>query len=125
MYNYIFGFLYRYYDNTKKEDKSKVPFLSTILVISVLLGLNFLSLRDIYMFQIKGISVSLLDYRSSIVLTILIFLNYIYFNERYVEILKNYNRIKLKNIICLIYIITTIGLAIVTAYSVRNNLSWW
>ena len=125
MYHYFFGFLYHYYDKTKKGDKSKIPFLSTILVMSVLLGLNFLVLRDIYLFQIKGISVKLLDYRSSIVLTTLIIINYVYFISRYQKILSKHVKKSSHSTICLLYIITTIVLAIATAYSVRNNLSWW
>ena len=125
MYHYLFVFLYRYYDNVKKGDKSKIPFLSTILVMSVLLGLNFLTLRDIYLFQIRGISVKLLDYNSSIVLTTLIIINYVYFISRYKQISSRHTKKRSYNTICLTYIITTIGLAIATAYSVRNNLLWW
>ncbi len=126
MYNYFFGFLYKYYDNTPKGDKSKAPFLSAILVISVLLGLNFLTLRDVYLFQIKGISVSLLNYKTTIVLSLLILFNYIYFRSKYKRILKDYDgRNKVKKVLSLLYIIITVSLAVITAYSVRYNLPWW
>src|SRR5690606_24551980 len=106
-------------------DKSKVPFLSSILVISVLLGLNFLTLRDIYFFQINGVRVPFLDYRNTFVLTVLIVFNYFYFKSKYKKILLRFDK---KNQTYKIwswgYILVTIVLAVITAYSVRNNITW-
>lgn len=126
MYNYFFGFLYKYYDNDPNGNKSKVPFLSSILVLSVLVGLNFISLRDIYLFQIKGVKASLLSYNSTIILSLLILFNYLYFKGRYRRVLKEYDAgNRAKRLMSLLYILVTLALAIITAYSIRNNLHWW
>jgi len=126
MYHYFFSFLYKYYDRTDKWKDAKAPLISSVLVISVLLGLNFLTLRDVYFFQIKGIRYPILDYKNTIVLTILIALNYLYFRSRYKRILRKFDE---KNQICkvlsCIYILITIVLAVITAYSVRNGITWF
>lgn len=129
MYNYLFYFLYSYYNNTKKWSDSKAPFFSSILVISTLIGLNFLSLRDIYLFQLNGIKNIIPKYEFLLVPSIIIILNFLYFkhNNRYLKILKEYKddrKNQYRKVFIIIYIILTILLAIITAYSHRNNLKW-
>lgn len=125
MYHYFFSFLYNYYDKTEKWKDAKAPLISSVLLISVLLGLNFLTLRDLYFFQIKGVRVTFLDYRNTIVLTVLIAFNYFYFKSKHKKILRGFDK---KNqtykILSWGYILVTIVLAVITAYSVRNNITW-
>lgn len=126
MYHYFFSFLYNYYDKTEKWKDAKAPLISSVLVISVLLGLNFLTLRDVYYFQIKGVRAPSVDYKNTIVFAMLIAFNYLYFKSRYKKVLRKFDK---KNqtykILSWMYIVVTVVLAIMTAYSLRNNIIWW
>lgn len=100
MYNYLFYFFYSYYNRTgKKWDDVKIPFLATILAISVLLMFNFLFIRDFIMYQLNGIRYQSFEYENLAVPTIFIGLNYWYFKrkDRFKTILSDYKKDSDKN----------------------------
>jgi hypothetical protein len=130
MYNTLFYFLYSYYDKTEKWKETKVPYLSTILVIAVLQMANYLFIRDLIYFQFNGQKYSQFAYENFIIPTIFIGFNYWYFkrNGLYKQILNKFSVKKLNlisNLTCWIYIIISIALAIAVGYSVRNNIKWF
>lgn len=130
MYNYLFYFFYNYYDRTEKWKEAKVPFLSTVLIISVLLMFNFLFIRDFITYQWRGIKYESFLYENLVVPTIFIGLNYWYFksNDRFKKILTNYKKTADKNrtkfYVAWAYIILSVALLILMGYSVRNNIKW-
>ncbi len=132
MYYYFFYFLYSYYDSTKKWQEAKVPYLSSILVISVLQMFNYIFIRDLIMFHIRGVKYESFAYENLIVPSIFIVLNYLYFNynSRSKKILKQFGKRTKEDkrpywIFSWIYIIVTVILVIAMGYSVRNNIRWF
>ena len=131
MYHYLFYFFYNYYDRTERWKEAKIPFLSTILVISVLLMFNFLFIRDFITFHLNGFRYHYFQYENFIVPTIFIGLNYWYFkkNDRFKKILTDHKNItenkKSKFYIAWTYMILSVTLLILMGYSVRNNIRWF
>ena len=130
MYNYLFYFFYSYYDRTEKWKEAKIPFLSAVLVISVLLMLNFLFIRDFITFQLNGFKYQNFQYENLIIPTIFIGLNYWYFkkNDRFKKILAGYKSVTDKKSSkfywAWTYIILSVVLVVLMGYSVRNNIRW-
>ena len=111
MYDYLFYFFYSYYDRTEKWKEAKVPFLSSVLVISVLLMFNFLFIRDFITYHLNGYK-------------------YQYFkkNNRFKKILNDYKNLSDKRnqkfYWAWAYMILSVLLVILMGYSVRNNIRW-
>lgn len=130
MYNYLFYFFYNYYDRTVKWREAKAPFLSSVLIISVLLMFNFLFIRDFITYQLTGIKYESFPYENLVVPTIFIGLNYWYFknNDRFKKILidykKNTDKNRIRFYLAWTYIILSVALLILMGYSVRNNIKW-
>ncbi|WP_298537966.1 hypothetical protein [uncultured Algibacter sp.] len=130
MYNYLFYFFYSYYDRTEKWKEAKVPFLSSVLVISVLLMFNFLFIRDFITYHLNGYKYQYFEYENLIVPTIFIGLNYWYFkkNDRFKKILNDHKNITNKKnqkfYLAWTYMILSVVLVILMGYSVRNNIRW-
>lgn len=130
MYNYLFYFFYSYYDRTEKWKEAKVPFISTVLVMSVLLMFNYLFIRDFITYHLNGFKYKTFQYENLIIPTIFIGLNYWYFkkNDRFKKILIDYKNVKNKKssrfYYAWAYIILSVALVIMMGYSVRNNIKW-
>lgn len=130
MYNYLFYFFYSYYDRTEKWKEAKVPFISTVLVMSVLLMFNYLFIRDFITYHLNGFKYKTFQYENLIIPTIFIGLNYWYFkkNDRFKKILIDYKNVKNKKssrfYYAWAYIILSVILVIMMGYSVRNNIKW-
>ncbi len=130
MYNYLFYFFYSYYDRTEKWKETKVPFLSAVLIISVLLMFNFLFIRDFITFQLNGYKYQNFQFENLIIPTLFIGLNYWYFkkNDRFKRILTDYKNVTDKKsskfYLAWAYIILSVVLVIMMGYSVRNNIKW-
>ena len=130
MYNYLFYFFYSYYDRTEKWKEAKIPFLSTVLILSVLLMFNFLFIRDLLTYHLNGFKYESFKYENLLVPSIFIGLNYWYFksNDRYKSTLKNYNQARNKNqtkfYLSWGYIILSVAFLILMGYSIRNNIRW-
>lgn len=130
MYHYLFYFFYTYYDRTEKWKEAKVPFLSTILIMSVLFMFNFLFIRDFIAFQLNGSKYESFRYENFVVPTLFIGLNYAYFksNNRFKKILTYYKKTTNKKPIAFYlawaYIMLSVVLVIGMGYSIRNNSRW-
>ena len=130
MYNYLFYFFYSYYDRTEKWKEAKVPFISAVLVMSVLFMFNYLFIRDFIIYHLNGFKYKTFQYEYLIIPTILIGLNYWYFkkNDRFKKILIDYEDVKNNKssrfYYAWAYIILSVVLVIMMGYSVRNNIKW-
>jgi hypothetical protein len=132
MYNYLFYFLYSYYNKTDKWNTAKIPYLSTILVISVLQMFNYLFLRDLISYQIFNEKYSSFKFENLIVPTIFIAINYWFFQRKnlYKSILNRFSKLpksekSKRNILSWLYILVSIVLVIIIGYSIRENLKFW
>lgn len=131
MYNYLFYFFYSYYNRTEKWKEAKVPFFSTILVISVLLMFNFLFIRDFITFHLNGFRYQNFQYENFIVPTIFIGLNYWYFkkDDRFKRILSCHkntkNKKNLKFYLAWSYMILSVVLLVLMGLSIKNNVRWF
>lgn len=132
MYRYFFYFLYSYYDNTQKWKEAKIPYLSTILVISVLQMFNYLFLRDLILFQIQGIKYKVFSNENFIIPTLFIGFNYWFFKRKdlYLKIQKQFVNNPLERthpywVVSWVYLVLSIAALILMGYSVKNNIRWF
>ncbi|SDR65939.1 hypothetical protein SAMN04488552_0216 [Christiangramia echinicola] len=132
MYNYLFYFLYSYYNKTDKWNTANIPYLSTILVISVLQMFNYLFLRDLISYQIFNEKYSSFKFENLIVPTIFIAIDYWFFQRKnlYKSILNRFSKLpksekRKRNILSWLYILVSIVLVIIIGYSIRENLKFW
>ena len=129
MYHYLFYFFYKYYNRPKWKEKN-FPFFSTVLVISALLMLNFLFIRDLIAFQLNGIRYKHFPNENFFVPTIFIAMNYWYFkkNDRFKKILTFHRNTSKKNNLKFyttwVYIVLSVVLVIIMGYCIRNNIRW-
>ena len=131
MYHYLFYFLFSYYNQGKWKEQN-FPYLSTVIAIGALLMLNFITLRDLFMFQIYDVRYHYFEYDALIIPTIFLGFNYFYFKRKglYRKILSQF-KAKTKEekrfywIASWIYIIITVVSVVTMGYSVRNNIKWW
>ena len=79
MFHYLFYFFYSYYDDNKWE--GKIPYFSTVVVISVLLMSNYLFIRDFLTYQVNGFKYQTFENENFIVPTIFLGFNYWYFKK--------------------------------------------
>ena len=131
-YHYFFYMQYKYYSESKWKEDAAPALFSSVIFISVLQMLNFLTIRDLIIFHIQKNSYRYFESETFIIPTIFLIFNYTYFkyNYRYKKIIKKFkkeqkNDHNLYRIVSWVYIILTVIFVIIMGYSVKNNIQWW